>query len=153
MIAISLQNRRPGTGGPPRAVRSRRRVLHRRGSLLAEVTMSTVLLVIIMGMTVKVLGWVALERRAAERREQAVVEVANLMERLAAHPYDEVTPELARIRGPGQDRTVAARGRPESRHHEEPARRGPIGQTDCDPASLARPRWRMGRSRPPDLLD
>ncbi|MGO9465363.1 MAG: hypothetical protein ACLQIB_08380 [Isosphaeraceae bacterium] len=96
MIAISLQNRRPGTGGPPRAVRSRRRVLHRRGSLLAEVTMSTVLLVIIMGMTVKVLGWVALERRAAERREQAVVEVANLMERLAAHPYDEVTPELAR---------------------------------------------------------
>jgi hypothetical protein len=62
---------------------------------LAEVTMSTVLLVIVMSMTVKVLGWVALERRAAERREQAIVEVANLMERLAAHPYDEVTPDLA----------------------------------------------------------
>ncbi len=97
MIAISRQTKRPETGGPPPAIALRRRLYRgRRGSLLAEVTMSTVLLVIIMGMTVKVLGWVALERRAADRREQAVVEVANLMERLAAHPYDEVTPELAR---------------------------------------------------------
>jgi len=97
MIAISPQTRRPDMGGPPRATDPRpRRYRGRRGSLLAEVTMSTVLLVIVMSMTVKVLGWVALERRAAERREQAVVLVANLMERLAAHPYDEVTPDLAR---------------------------------------------------------
>jgi len=53
------------------------------------------MLVIIMGMTVKILGWVALERRAAERREQAILEAGNLMEHLAARPFDEVTPRLA----------------------------------------------------------
>ena len=37
----------------------------RRGSLLAEVAMATVLLMIAMTLTAKVLGWVALERRAA----------------------------------------------------------------------------------------
>jgi hypothetical protein len=72
-----------------------KRAQSRRGSLLAEVAVSSVMLVIVMGMTVKILGWVALERRAAERREQAVLEAANLMERLAARPFEEVTPELA----------------------------------------------------------
>jgi len=97
MIAISPLTRRPETGCPPRATRSRGRGYSaRRGSLLAEVIMSTVVLIIVMGMTVKVLGWVAIERRAADRREQAVVLVANLMERLAARPYAEVTPDLAR---------------------------------------------------------
>jgi hypothetical protein len=67
----------------------------RRGSLLAEVAISSIMLVIVMGMTVKILGWVALSRRAAERREQAVLEAANTMERLAARPFDEVTPTLA----------------------------------------------------------
>jgi hypothetical protein len=104
MIAISPPTRRPDAGWPPRALEPRRRRYHgHRGSLLAEVTMSTVLLVIVMGLTVKMLGWVALERRGAERREQAVVAVANLMERLAAYPYDLVTPELARrYAGPAQ---------------------------------------------------
>ncbi len=100
MIAISLEARRADPTSLSRGTRSRR---GRRGSLLAETTMSTVLLVIVMGMTVKLLGWVALERRAAQRREQAVVLVANLMERLAAHPYNEVTPDLAReIAAPAQ---------------------------------------------------
>jgi len=66
----------------------------RRGSLLAEVTMATVMLVIAMSLTVKVLGWVALERRAAERRQRAVLEVANVMERITAYPFEEVTPDL-----------------------------------------------------------
>jgi Tfp pilus assembly protein PilV len=68
----------------------------RRGSLLAEVAMATVILMIAMSLTVKVLGWVALERRAAERRQRALMEVANVMERIAAYPFDEVTPELTR---------------------------------------------------------
>jgi len=67
----------------------------RRGSLLAEVAMATVLLMIAMTLTVKVLGSVALERRASERRQRAVLEVANLMERITAYPFEEVTGDLA----------------------------------------------------------
>ena len=73
-----------------RSTRSRR-----RGSLLVEVAMAAVLLMIAMTLTVKVLGFVALERRASERRQRALFEVANLMERITAYPFDEVTPELA----------------------------------------------------------
>ena len=69
---------------------------NRRGSLLAEVAMATVIVMIAMSLTVKVLGWVALERRSAERRQRAVLEVANVMERISAHPFDEVTPDLTR---------------------------------------------------------
>jgi hypothetical protein len=67
----------------------------RRGSLLAEATMSSVILVVVMAVTVKVLGWAAHERRGLERRERAVLEVASLIERITARPYDFVTPELA----------------------------------------------------------
>jgi hypothetical protein len=73
-----------------RSTRSRR-----RGSLLVEVTMAAVLLMIAMTLTVKVLGLVALERRTSERRQRALIEVANVMERISAHPFDEVTAELA----------------------------------------------------------
>jgi hypothetical protein len=58
--------------------------------------MSTVILVVVMSLAIKILGWVALERRGTERRERATLEVANLMERLTAYPYEQVTPELAR---------------------------------------------------------
>jgi hypothetical protein len=68
----------------------------RRGSLLVEVAMAAVLLMIAMGLTVKVLGLVAVERRASERRQRALFEVGNLMERITAYPFDDVTPELGR---------------------------------------------------------
>jgi hypothetical protein len=58
--------------------------------------MATVLLMIVMTLAVKILGIVALERRQAERRQRALVEVANTMERITAHPFLDVTPELAR---------------------------------------------------------
>jgi hypothetical protein len=77
--------------GPVPLVRSRLR----RGSLLAEVAMATVMLMIAMTLTVKVLGYVGLQRRMADHRQRAVLEVANLMERLTAHPFEEITPELA----------------------------------------------------------
>ncbi len=67
----------------------------RRGSLLVEVAMATVLLMIAMTLTVKVLSWVANERRSSDRRERATAEVANLMERITAYGYDQVTPGLA----------------------------------------------------------
>jgi hypothetical protein len=68
---------------------------NRKGSLLAEVTMASVLLMIAMTLTVKVLGYVALERRASERRHRAVLEVANVMEQITAYPFEVVTPNLA----------------------------------------------------------
>jgi hypothetical protein len=67
----------------------------RRGSLLVEISMATVLLMIAMTLTVKVVGYVAAERRVTERRQRALVEVANLMERITAHEFPDVTPELA----------------------------------------------------------
>ena len=43
----------------------------RRRSLLAEVAMSGVMLMIAMALTVKVLGWVGVERRSWDRRQWA----------------------------------------------------------------------------------
>ncbi len=63
----------------------------RRGSLLAEVAMSGVLLMIAMGITVKVLGWVSAERRAWDRRQWAAQELSNLMEQATSRPFEEVT--------------------------------------------------------------
>jgi hypothetical protein len=57
--------------------------------------MATVLLMIAMTLTVKVLGTVAIERRASERRQRALIEIANVMERVTAYPFEQVTPELA----------------------------------------------------------
>jgi hypothetical protein len=77
--------------------RSFSRPRHRlRGSLLVEVAMGTVLLMITMTMTVKVLGWVAQERHSAERRQRALLEVANVMERISAYRFEDLTPDLAR---------------------------------------------------------
>jgi hypothetical protein len=75
-------------GSPPAA--------GRRGSLLAEVAMGTVMVMIAMTLTVKVLGYVASQRRVADHRQRAVQEVANVMERITAYPYDEITAERAR---------------------------------------------------------
>ncbi len=58
--------------------------------------MATVMLVIGMTLTVKVMGYVGLQRRAAEHRQRAVREVANAMERLTAYPFEEVTAERGR---------------------------------------------------------
>jgi hypothetical protein len=76
---------------------SRRRLsLARRGSLLAEVAMATVMVMIAMTLTVKVLGYVSSQRRAADHRQRAVQEAANVLERITADPYDEITAERAR---------------------------------------------------------
>ncbi len=63
----------------------------RRGSLLAEVAMSSVMLMIAMALTVKVLGWVGVERRAWDRRQWATQEVSNLMEKVTSRPFEEVS--------------------------------------------------------------
>ncbi|MGC8642592.1 MAG: hypothetical protein ACP5XB_22270 [Isosphaeraceae bacterium] len=68
----------------------------RRGSLLVELALSAAMLMIAMGLTVKVLGWVGVQRRNWERRQIAVQEAANVMERLTARPFESVTPESTR---------------------------------------------------------
>ena len=58
--------------------------------------MATIVMVVAMSLLLNLLSTVAKERKAAERRQRAGLEVANLMERITAHPFDLVTAELAR---------------------------------------------------------
>ena len=126
----------------------------RRGSLLAEVAMSSVLLMIAMTVTVKVLSWVGAERRAWDRRQWAAQEVANLMERATSRPFEEVTttnlktlkiaPQTAALL-PGAELDRRGRG-------ERPGGRTGI-QAPGNAAALAQPGGRMGLTGAPDLLD
>ena len=68
----------------------------RRGSLLVEMTIAAAMLSVAMVMTVQVLGYSGQQRRASDQRQRAMLEVANLMERITAEPFDEVTAERAR---------------------------------------------------------
>ena len=58
--------------------------------------MAGVMLAIAMTLTVQVLGHAGQQRRAAEHRQRAILEVANIMERITALPFDLVTAERAR---------------------------------------------------------
>jgi hypothetical protein len=58
--------------------------------------MAVVLLLAAMTVVVKALGWVGTQRRESDRRLFAVQEVSNVMERLAAEPYERVTAARAR---------------------------------------------------------
>jgi hypothetical protein len=68
----------------------------RRGYGLVELSVAGLLLAIAMGIVAQTATWLAVERRGAERRQRALQEAANLMERLSARPWLELTPELAR---------------------------------------------------------
>jgi hypothetical protein len=68
----------------------------RRGSLLAEVAMSGAMLMIAMALTVKVLGWVGVERKVWDRRQWAAQEAANAMEQITSKPFGDVSAETAR---------------------------------------------------------
>lgn len=75
-----------------------RAAVRRRAFTLVEVTITALLLVVAMTVTAQLLGWVAAERRAVERRQCAIQEAANLMERLTSRPWSELTSEtLARV--------------------------------------------------------
>jgi hypothetical protein len=68
---------------------------------MIEMAISGLLIAASMAATVQVVGWVATDRRAVGRRERAVVEASNLMERIAARPFEEITPEsLAALKLP-----------------------------------------------------
>lgn len=77
------------------ANRSRPSGGRRPGLGLVEMVVTVALLAVAMTATVQVVGWVALERRSVDRRERALGEARNLLERLAARPWDDLTPEAA----------------------------------------------------------
>jgi hypothetical protein len=64
-----------------------------RGLTTFEIVMATVVLGVAMMLTVRCLGWVVRERRSIDRRAIAVQEAANLMERLTAQSWKDLTPE------------------------------------------------------------
>jgi Tfp pilus assembly protein PilV len=68
----------------------------RRGYALVEVAMSVLILIAAMSLALKLVAWVAAERRTADRRLWAVQEVSNVMERLTSEPFDKVTTEKAK---------------------------------------------------------
>jgi hypothetical protein len=71
-------------------------LVRRRAFTTCEVALAVFLLAVAMTTTVHVLGWVAVERRGVERRQWALQEAENLMERLTALPWDRATGESAR---------------------------------------------------------
>jgi hypothetical protein len=65
----------------------------RRGVILLEVIVGCSLLAVFLAVCVQLLSVTALERRDIERRAIALVEAANVVERVSAMPYDDITPE------------------------------------------------------------
>ncbi len=63
----------------------------RRGFGLIEMAVSAVLFAALAAITLQVVAWVALDRRAAARREGATRRVANVMERILARPWPAIT--------------------------------------------------------------
>ncbi len=66
-----------------------------RGFTVTELLVACVVLVALLAVCFEIVGASLSARRAASRRLIARQEAANLMERLAARPWDELTPELA----------------------------------------------------------
>ena len=73
----------------------RRAAKGRRGYGLIEVAIAIFLLTVVLGVMVKVIGWVGIERRAADRRIRATQDVSNLLEHLSAEPYEAISTERA----------------------------------------------------------
>ena len=65
----------------------------RRGFTLLEVTVAGVLLGTVMAVTVPTLGWIVQQRRASLQRQEAIAEVANIMERITIRPWEQITTE------------------------------------------------------------
>lgn len=66
----------------------------RRGMTVIELTVAVMLLAAVFAMLGPTLTWVRQQRRVADDRQLALLELANLGERLSLRTYDELTPEL-----------------------------------------------------------
>jgi hypothetical protein len=118
---------------------ARRRVgCSRRGSLLAEMAMSAVMLMIAMSLIARVVGWTAAERRSLDRRQWAVQEGANLMERLSARPFESLTTDAVKNTALSPE---AVRTLPDAQLHIEVSDHDPTGGDDSKRIALGL-RWR-----------
>ena len=63
----------------------------RRGYGLIELAVTGVLLTTMTLLTLQLVGWVAKDRQSIGRREAATILVANVLERVLARPFDEIT--------------------------------------------------------------
>jgi prepilin-type N-terminal cleavage/methylation domain-containing protein len=69
--------------------------MRRRGMTLVELMVAAALLGAIMVVCLQLLAATAQQRRHADQRRLALLEVENAMERLAARPWNELTPQTA----------------------------------------------------------
>lgn len=67
----------------------------RGGTTLLEVVVSAALLAAVASMCVQLVLAIGLQRRAADRRAWAVEAAANVLERLTARDWEEITPQAA----------------------------------------------------------
>lgn len=71
-----------------------RRPPHRRGGFsLVELAITAILLGVVLVTAIPTLAWIVRTRHAAERQQAAVLGVGNLMERVTALRWDEITSE------------------------------------------------------------
>jgi Tfp pilus assembly protein PilE len=78
------------------ADRSNRAPDRRGGFGLIEMAIAGALIAVAMTVTVQVVGWIALERKAVERRERALLEADNILERVMAMPWNDLSTESAK---------------------------------------------------------
>ncbi|MSR57204.1 MAG: prepilin-type N-terminal cleavage/methylation domain-containing protein [Planctomycetaceae bacterium] len=71
------------------------RPVHPSGFTLVELTIAAVLLAVVMATAIPTVAWIVRQRQASARQQAAVLGVGNLMERLAAIPWDEISPQRA----------------------------------------------------------
>jgi hypothetical protein len=68
----------------------------RRGATMLEMIATAVILGTVMTVSLPMLKSITSERRAAVSHEQAIMAAANIMERITAMPFFEITPEFAK---------------------------------------------------------
>jgi prepilin-type N-terminal cleavage/methylation domain-containing protein len=92
-----LPNENPPPGSSARnnagSARATGRTLRRAGFTLFELMIASILLGTVLMTAIPTLGWINRNSLAAERQQVAILGVGNLMERLTARPWDEITAE------------------------------------------------------------
>jgi hypothetical protein len=81
--------------------------MNRRGMTLMELAVAGVLLTALLTISAQIMTATAAQRRIADQRRLAVFEAANVMERMAAHAWTDLTPEAVA----GQQIPTSARKR------------------------------------------
>ena len=79
-----------------RGCRSRRPVRQPcRGALLLELVISGLLLATVISAVIPSLAWIARERQMTRQRQEALLEVGNVMERVMTLEWEDLTPRRA----------------------------------------------------------